>query len=69
MPETEKTKTNSSFSRKASLADFFDGQDPTQDSNSNSNSNSNNKNNKNRSDADTVAKNQQEFGQRKRIKP
>jgi hypothetical protein len=63
MPETEKTKTNSSFSRKASLADFFDGQDPTQDSNSN------NKNNKNRSDADTVAKNQQEFGQRKRIKP
>lgn len=55
MPEIE--KTNSSFSRKANLADFFDGH---QDSN---------KNNKNRNDSDTVAKNQQEFGQRKRIKP
>ena len=61
MPEPKSNST--SYSRKASLADFFDGQDPTQDSNNN------NKNNKTRSDADTVAKNQQEFGQRKRIKP
>lgn len=58
MPETP------GYSRKACLDDFFDEGDvisPTQ----------NNKHNKNhsRNENDTVAKNQQEFGHKKRIKP
>ena len=59
MPEQKLPQT---FSRKACLADFFDEDEdiPTQ-----------NNYNKNYSNNDTIkiAKNQQEFGHRKRIKP
>ena len=50
------------FSRKATLEDFFDeGETITQN-------NRNNRNNKNHSRND-IQKNQQEFGHKKRIKP
>lgn len=49
------------FSRKATLEDFFDDGEPT---------NQNNKHNQNHSHNDNdVQKNQQEFGHKKRIKP
>lgn len=52
---------NSTFSRKARLEDFL---------NDDEISNQNNKQNKNYSNNDnTVEKNQQEFGHKKRIKP
>jgi hypothetical protein len=47
------------FSRKAKLSDFFDDTDDT----------NNNQNNNSHYDKNTIAKNQQEFGNRKRIKP
>ena len=60
---SEKTAPQT-FSRRASLADFFssDEEMPSQCS-----QNQHNKNNKN--DNIIIAKNQQEFGHRKRIKP
>ena len=54
-------ETNQIFSRPARLSDFFDGDYDT----SNKNKYNNNYSHKN----DSIAKNQQEFGQRKRIKP
>ena len=53
------------FARKAKLSDFFD------DSNDNKKEtkNNNNNNSSGHDDKDTVAKNQQEFGHKKRIKP
>ena len=52
------------FSRKARLEDFFDDDEKT------SQNNKHNKNNKNYSHNDnSVEKNQQEFGHKKRIKP
>lgn len=48
-----------SFSRRARLEDFLDGNDTC----------SNYKNNNNHSQNDNIAKNQQEFGHKKRIKP
>jgi len=50
------TPSNNTFSRKASLSDFFD--TPIQ-----------NKHTQSQNDSNTIAKNQQEFGHRKRIKP
>lgn len=47
------------FSRRARIEDFFDGDDGV----------SKNKYNKSYSNNDSIAKNQQEFGDRKRIKP
>ena len=55
------------FSRKAKLSDFFDDDDDT--NNNKNNQNHKNNNNNNYSHNDTIAKNQQEFGNRKRIKP
>lgn len=54
------------FSRKATLSDFFD---DSEDINNNNNTNKNNNNNYSHNDTNTIAKNQQEFGNRKRIKP
>jgi len=52
---------NTTFSRKARLEDFFDDDEPI---------NQNNKHKKNHSQNDnTIEKNQQEFGHKKRIKP
>jgi hypothetical protein len=59
MSEKE-TTTNQTFSRTARLSDFFDEDHDTS---------SKNKYNKNYSYNDSIQKNQQEFGQRKRIKP
>ena len=59
MSEKESEK-NQTFSRPAKLSDFFDGYHDTSNKN---------KYNKNISHNDTIQKNQQEFGQRKRIKP
>jgi len=50
------------FSRRACLADFLDEDDKNTQT-------SKNKYNKNYSNNDNIAKNQQEFGHRKRIKP
>jgi hypothetical protein len=58
-------KIKSTSSRAARLEDFFDDSDDI-----NNQSTKNNKYNKNHSHNDnTIAKNQQEFGHRKRIKP
>ncbi len=54
------------FSRKAKLSDFFD---DTDDINNNKNNQNNKNNNNSRDDTNTISKNQQEFGNRKRIKP
>jgi hypothetical protein len=51
------------FSRKASLADFLDNIE------TNNKSSKRGQNNDNYSREDTIAKNQQEFGHKKRIKP
>ena len=59
MSETPITQT---FSRRACLADFLDEDDKNAQT-------SKNKYNKNYSNNDNIAKNQQEFGHRKRIKP
>lgn len=56
LPEIVNIQT---FSRRARLEDFFDGNDCV----------SKDKYNKNYSNNDNIAKNQQEFGDRKRIKP
>ena len=53
-------ETNQIFSRPARLSDFFDGDYDTSSKNK-----YNNYSHKN----DSIEKNQQEFGQRKRIKP
>lgn len=60
----KKPTTQPTTSRAARLEDFFDDSD-----NINNQSTKNNKYNKNNSQNDTITKNQQEFGQRKRIKP
>jgi hypothetical protein len=57
---SEKESTNQTFYRPAILSDFFDGDDDTS---------TKNKYNKNYSHNDSIQKNQQDFGQRKRIKP
>ncbi len=57
------------FSRKATLSDFFDDVDDTNNSNNNNNNQNNKNNNYSHNDTNTIAKNQQEFGNRKRIKP
>jgi hypothetical protein len=56
--------TSQTYSRTARLEDFLD-------DNINKNNKNNNKNNKNNinNDTDTISKNQQEFGHKKRIKP
>jgi hypothetical protein len=59
MSETEST-TNQTFSRPAKLSDFLDGVDII--------SSKNNYNN-NYSHSNSIQKNQQHFGHRKRIKP
>jgi hypothetical protein len=59
MPEKETTQ-NQTFSRPARLADFLDGEHDTSNKN---------KYNKHYSHNDSIQKNQEEFGQRKRIKP
>ena len=59
MSETPITQT---FSRRACLDDFLDEDDKNAQT-------SKNKYNKNYSNNDNIAKNQQEFGHRKRIKP
>jgi hypothetical protein len=59
MSEKE-SNTNQMFSRPVRLSDFCNGDDDTS---------SKNKYNKNYSRNDSIEKNQQEFGQRKRIKP
>ena len=59
MSEKE-TTTNHTFYRPAMLSDFFDEDHDVS---------SKNKYNKSYSHNDTIQKNQQEFGQRKRIKP
>jgi hypothetical protein len=59
MTEPELTSTQT-FSRPAKLSDFVDGPNDIP---------SKNKYNKNYSQNDSIDKNQQEFGQRKRIKP
>ena len=56
------------FSRKAKLSDFFDDTDDT-NNNQNNQNHKNNNNNNSHNDTNTIAKNQQEFGNRKRIKP
>ena len=63
LPKTN--NTTQTFTRRACLADFFD-----EDEDKNT-QNTKNKHNKNYSHNDSIiiAKNQQEFGQRKRIKP
>jgi hypothetical protein len=53
---SKNTSTTTTFSRKACLSDFFD--TPIQ-----------NKHTQSQNDSNTIAKNQQEFGHRKRIKP
>jgi len=54
------------FSRKATMEDFLDGETINQDQSQSQN----NKHNKNYSNNnDNVQKNQQEFGHKKRIKP
>ena len=60
MPEHQSKTT---FSRKANLADFLD------DMETNNKSSKRGQNNDNYSREDTIAKNQQEFGHKKRIKP
>ena len=50
--------STTSFSRKACLSDFINDDKPTKP-----------KNNNYQSQNDTIAKNQQEFGHKKRIKP
>lgn len=52
-------------SRPLRIEDFLE----TNTNNKNSKNNKKNKNNKNYSHDDTIAKNQQEFGHKKRIKP
>jgi hypothetical protein len=59
MSEKE-TTPNQQFSRPATLSDFLDGYDDISIKN---------KYNKNYSHNESIQKNQQEFGQRKRIKP
>lgn len=59
MSEEESTK-NQTFSRPARLSDFFDGEHDVS---------TKNQYNKNYSHDYSIQKNQQEFGQRKRIKP
>jgi hypothetical protein len=54
---------NPTFSRKASLADFLDNIE------TNNKSSKRGQSNDNYSREDTIAKNQQEFGHKKRIKP
>jgi len=56
----EEPNTKQSFFRPAKLSDFFDEHDDLS---------SKNKYNKNYSHNETIEKNQQEYGQRKRIKP
>lgn len=60
--ETIKKKPTKPYSRPACLSDFFD-EDDTK------NINSKNKYNKNKNYSNDIEKNQQEFGNRRRIKP
>ena len=63
-PSISKASTDHTFYRKASLADFF-----TEDDNKSMQTKNQNRKNNSHNDTDTIAKNQQEFGHRKRIKP
>jgi hypothetical protein len=57
-----------SFARKATLEDFFGDDDDTIDQSIQNNQNNQNKYNSH-NDNEFIAKNQQEYGHRKRIKP
>jgi hypothetical protein len=59
---SESPVNEKSFSRPARLEDFFDETDKTPSKNKYYNNHSHN-------DKDTISKNQQEFGHKKRIKP
>lgn len=62
-PSTNSGDAPKSFSRKACLADFFDNSDDINISSSK------HQHNKHHSHNDSIEKNQQEFGHKKRIKP